>query len=147
MNDDRVLRQVAPYPYNLDELVERLDYRPGWVVGLEDLVRDEGSSGLTLVVTTVGYDSYHPDRGQTYRVRHLFPVPPATYNDQSWQRWLFDMLVKVETHEAAEFFAIDGERPYGPHHGPGNDPYIVFDHGDDEDRRTSFRGDVKEAGA
>lgn len=26
---------------------------------------------------------------------------------------------------------------------PGNDPYIVFEQGTDEDVRTSFRGEVK----
>ena len=53
------------------------------------------------------------------------------------------LITEVERHEACEFFQIDGERPYAPHHGPGNDPYIVFDHGTDEDVRTSFRGEVK----
>lgn len=95
------------------------------------------------MITTCGYNSYHPDRGETYRVNHYMPVPPAAYNRQSWQRWLLDQFLLVERHEACEFFTIDGERPYAPHHGPGNDPYIIFDHGTDTDRRTSFRGQLK----
>lgn len=147
----RTMQQRAPYPELLAELVERCEYRPGWRIALEELENRDThhgeevvSGGLTLIVTTVGYDSYHPDRGETYRVRHFFPVPPATYNEQSWRRWLFDRLIAVETHEAAEFFQIDGERPYAPQHGPGNDPYIIFEHGSDVERRTSFRGEVKD---
>lgn len=138
------MKQVAPDPAVLFDLVERVAYRPGWEVALEDLDRGQGSEGLTLTITTSGYNSYHPDRGQTYRVQHYMPVPPAAFDERSWRRWLFEQFLLVERHEACEFFAIDGERPYAPHHGPGNDPYIVFEHGTDEDVRTSFRGVVKQ---
>lgn len=137
------MRQTAPYPTTLAKLVEQLAYRPGWTFALQETDRGQGSEGLTFVITSLGYNSYHPDRGETYRVFHYFPVPPAAYNEQSWRRWLLDRLIEVETHEACEFFQIAGERPYAPHHGPGNDPYIVFEHGTDLDRRTSFRGEVK----
>lgn len=141
------MRQEAPDPLVLMELVAALTYRPGWTFHLVDLDRGQGSVGLTLDVVTRGFDSYHPERGETYRVHHYFPVPPAAYDRRSWQRWLFEQVLLVERHEAMEFFRIGGDRPYAPHHGPGNDPYIVFDHGTDEDVRTSFRGVVKEPGA
>lgn len=73
-------------------------------------------------------------------------MPPATYNRQSWRRWVLDCCVRVEGHEACEFFDDGGERPYAPNHGPGNDPYIVFDYSDPARRNTSFRGTVKENG-
>jgi hypothetical protein len=139
-----VNEQTAPYPQALADMVALLEYRPGWTFDLNDIDRGQGSAGLTFIITSLGYNSYHPDRGESYRVHHYFPVPPAAFNEQSWRRWLLDCLLKVETHECCEFFAIDGERPYAPHHGPGNDPYIIFEHGSDEDRRTSFRGEVKE---
>lgn len=136
--------QVAPQPFELFELVGKCSYRPGWVCYIEpDLDRGQGSKGLTLAIISRGYDTYHPDRGETYRVAHYFPVPPAAYDRRSWQRWLLEQFLLVERHEACEFFQIDGERPYAPHHGPGNDPYIIFEHGTDEDARTSFRGEVK----
>ena len=92
---------------------------------------------------------------------HYMPVPPAAFDRRSWRRWLFEQLLLVERHEACEFFRFEYdtpnqigterlgtnhhvERPYAPHHGPGNDPYIVFEHGLDVDVRTSFRGEVKE---
>jgi len=82
------------------------------------------------------------DAGETYRVNHYMPVPPAAFDERSWRRWLFDQCLLVERHEAMEFFAIDDERPYAPSHGPGNDPYIVREVGTETDQRTSFRGEL-----
>lgn len=134
--------QTAPYPSLLGDLVGALQYRPGWTCRLTNLDRGQGSVGLTLVITTLGYDSYHPENGETYRVNHYMIVPTANYNRQSWQRWLLEQFILVERHEACEFFRIDGQRPYAPHHGPGNDPYIVFERGTDEEARTMFTGEV-----
>jgi len=138
----KTMTQVAPYPDILDSLVSRLKYRSGWKFGLRDVDRGQGSWGLTFEVIGQYPDTYHPQN--TIRVSHYFPVPPAAYDERSWRRWLFERLLEVERHEAAEFFKIDGERPYAPHHGPGNDPYIIFEHGTDVDVRTSFRGELNE---
>lgn len=157
--------QVAPYPNVLEDLVAHLRYRPGWRVALEDIVRDPASShgaearGLTFIVTTLGFDSYHPERGETYRVNHYFPVPAATYNYASWQRWLLDCILKVESHEACEFFVLEYDegvregapddadglvrrRPFAPTHGPGDDPYIIHEYASTTQRRTRFTGEV-----
>jgi len=143
------MRQEAPYPGALAYLAERLSYRPGWTFRLAHLDRGQGSEGLTLIITTLGYNSYHPDQGETYRVNHYMPVPPAAFDHRSWQRWLFDQCLLVERHEAMEFFTIHDSpgsehfvKPYAPSHGPGNDPYIVREIGTGLDQRTSFRGEV-----
>src|SRR5258708_5778221 len=139
--------QKAPYPTILEDLVKKLKYRPGWTCRLySTLNRGQGSEGLTLIITTLGYDSYHPDKGQHYRVNHYMPVPPAAYDERSWRRWLFEQFLLVERHECMEFFVIGTKRPYAPHHGPGNDPYIVFDHGTAVDTRTMYTGEVLPAG-
>jgi hypothetical protein len=39
--------------------------------------------------------------------------PPCAMLD--WQRWLFDVILKVEYHEAAEFFEVGGRKVYDPH--------------------------------
>lgn len=156
MTDDRQMSQTAPYPAELAALVLRLRYREhlGWKVWLEDdLQRDKPgrhtgeSRGMTLVVQRCGPDTYHPER--TIAVNHYFAVPPATYNEASWQRWLFDRLGDVDTHERMEDFTLTyGDdhaalvRPFAPQHGPGNDPYRVCEYATDEDRRTSFRGEL-----
>jgi hypothetical protein len=137
---DQTNTQVAPFPDELQRLVATCKLNPEWRVYLSDFERDEGCSGLTLIIQTMDYNTYHPERGRTYGVNHYFPVPPATYDRRSWRAWLFKRYQDVVLHEACEFFQINGERPYAPSHGPGNDPYLIREVGTDEDRRTSFRG-------
>ena len=140
------MHQVAPYPKVLGELVDKLTYRPGWKVSLVDMDRGQGSRGLTLDIITRGYNSYHPENGQYYQVHHYMIVPSASYDRESWANWLLEQFFLVERHEACEFFEIDGEKIFAPHHAPGADPYIVWHHGSDVDRRTSFKGVVKDEG-
>ena len=148
-----LLRQEAPFPHILAGLVARLAYKQGWTFRLVDLDRGQGSRGLTLVIRITGPDSYDPAR--EICVDHYMLVPPAAYDERSWRRWLFDQVLLVERHEAMEFFrlttpvgddSLDGalreDRPFAPSHGPGNDPYLIREVGTDEDRRTSFRGEV-----
>lgn len=159
MSESRQMQQVAPYPDELADLVAKLKYRPGWTFDLLDKDRGQGSKGLTLIITTRGYDSYNPDRGDGYRVHHYMLVPPAAYDRRSWVNWLFEQLLLVERHECAEFFRFEWDepdrigtevlgmnhrvlRPRAPAHGPGNDPYLMLDHGTDLDRRTRFTGEV-----
>lgn len=134
--------QTAPFPTALSDLVKGCTYRPGWHVWLEHEDRGQGSVGLTLTVQTNTVNSYRHD--EPLRVRHLFIVPAASYDVRSWQRWLFDRFVDVETHEAMEFFTIDGVKPLAPSHGPGNDPYLVRELGTKKDVQTSFRGELND---
>ncbi len=135
-------KEVEPTPTwdVLTDLVSKASYRPDWQVALTEVHRQIGGPGLRLDVLSVGFDSYHPDRGQTYRVRHSFIVPPASYNAQSWARWLLARFIDIETHEACEFLVIDGRRPFAPNHGPGHDPYMVRDLNTFEAAETTFRG-------
>lgn len=139
------MKQEAPYPDVLKALVDRLEYRPGWRFALEDTDRGQGSKGLTFCAVGQYPDSY--DVEKIIRVMHYFPVPPAAFNYVSWQRWLFERILDIERHESAEYFKIDGDRPYAPHHGPGNDPYLIFDHHDPDDVKIRFDGTVAETGS
>lgn len=132
--------QECPFPHELAALVAELEYRPNWEFAIGNCDRRNGCKGFTLVITTCGYDSYHPELGESYRVMHYMPVPPATFNRRSWQNWLFEQLLLVERHEAAEFFSVSGERPYAPLHSPGNDPYMRTELSTAAERDTSFRG-------
>ncbi|MCU1494843.1 MAG: hypothetical protein JWO62_2607, partial [Acidimicrobiaceae bacterium] len=152
------MRQYAPFPFDLAALVASVEYRPGWTIKLVDVERDpadthgHSAGGLTLIITTCGYNSYHPDRGEHYRVNHYSIVPAATYNRASWLRWLFEQFLLVERHEAMEFFSVtvphpdDGlpvrKRPFAPTHGPGDDPYIVHEAASAIQTATSFRGEI-----
>jgi len=142
-----VMRQEAPYPHVLADLLSRFTYSaPGreWAFTLADVDRGQGSKGLTLTINITGPDTYHPER--VISVNHYQLVPPAAYNERSWRHWLFAQISLVELHERMEFFRIDGEPAMPPAHGPGNDPYLVLEYGTDTDRRTSFRGVLDDDG-
>lgn len=143
---DRLNSQTAPYPDALKALVDKLTYRPGWKPRLENIDRGQGSTGLTLIIRSLGYDTYHVDRGETYEVNHFSPVPPAAFDGRAWERWLLDQFLLIEAHEACEFFQIGGRRPFAPNHGPGRNPYSIIETGTDQDARTSFRGELAMAG-
>ncbi len=134
------MRQAAPFPTVLAEMVEVLKYRPGWRFRLFDMDRGQGSVGLTLVIAVATTNSYPPYREMN--VQHLMPVPPAAFDMRSWRRWLFDQCVLVDLHEGCEFFEVDGDKPYAPSHGFGQSPYLVREVGTDEDRRMSFRNEL-----
>lgn len=134
------MTQEAPFPHALADLVAHLRYKT-WRFELAHEDRGQGSMGLTLIAHVTGPDTYNPATVRS--VSHLFIVPAASYNLESWQRWVFDRCLDVELHEAMEHFIVDGIRPYAPNHGPGQDPYIVRELTTDEARRTSFRGIVK----
>lgn len=164
--------QRAPYPTILAEMVAQVRYRLGWTVELKDLQRDDDhgrgtAGGLTLIITTRTSNSYRWTQCDlcsspvtNYQVHHYFVVPAATYDRRAWLRWLFDQFIKVEQHECAEYFRLvqegdfvlkDGSRtnefvrrPFAPIHAPGADPYSIVEYASDVERRTSFRGTVKE---
>jgi hypothetical protein len=137
------MHQAAPYPAELADLVARAKFRPGYKLWLEDRDRGQGCAGLTLIILTAEADTYHPERPRP--VYHYFAVPPAAYNRQSWQRWLFEQLHLVSKHEDMEWFRLaadDGteHRPLAPNHGTGWDPYLITEVAAETDRRTSYLG-------
>lgn len=111
-------------PPGLRNLVESLSYKPGWEFSLVEEYAIDGSGGLTFYVLSRTEDSMKP--GQRSEVYHPFLVPPASYKRDVWAAWLFDRVRDVESHEAAEFFKIDGLREFAPHHSKGEDPYRVW---------------------
>lgn len=143
------MKQWGPYPWGLAQLLNDTKYKQGWRFSLDELVRDtlrDGTAlagGPTLCIWIDPPDAYNPDKRRP--VVHYFIVPAATYTPEAWRRWLFDRIMDVELHEAMEFFTVAGEHPYAPTHGPGQNPYVIHEYRDDIERRTSFRGDVKEA--
>jgi hypothetical protein len=135
------MTQLAPYPDLLAALVDQLAYKRGWRFALVDgYDRGQGSIGLTLIIGIVAPDSSDQDR--TICVDHLMPVPPAAYEERSWRDWLFDQILLVEQHEAAEFFMLGNDKPYAPLHQPGSNPYMRVEKATDVELRTSFRGVV-----
>lgn len=131
--------QVAPYPEALATMVRGLDLRPSWRATLGYVDRGQGSAGLTLSVYITEPDAYHNENLRS--VVHYFPVPPASYDEISWRRWLLDQMALVSLHEDMENFTIDGEKPFAPDHKPGRDPYTVIQRGTWADADVNFKGE------
>ena len=129
------MTQEAPWPHDLAAIVSGLEYRPGWSFALHSRDRGQGSKGLTFIIYARVQDSVGKvyagvERGDPITICHMFIVPAASYNYDSWLRWVLDRVLDVEQHEACEFFRVDGERVYAPHHSEGEDPYIIWQIGD-----------------
>lgn len=125
--------QRGPFPYALRDLIARWTYMPGWSARLETRDREPGCMGLDLIisVTSPNTDAEPDETGYWPKITiwHGFIVPAATYDELTWRRWFFDCILLVHAHEAGEFFKIDGSRPYAPHHGPGRNPYVIYERG------------------
>ena len=111
-------------PPHLRALIDSLTYKPGWEFSLGVFRVDGQARGWAFYVVSFTTNSLRPPL--QIRVRHEFLVPPASYNRDTWAAWLFDRVRDVETHEAGEFFRLDGVREFAPHHGNGEDPYRVW---------------------
>lgn len=144
--------QYAPWPDALAAAVAEFQYKEGWRFYLNTIDRDFEdeerkiaiAGGLTLQILVPCQDSYHPE---LYRpVMHYHPVPAATYNRQSWERWIIDRVMETETHEAAEWarFVVPNveaeRRPFAATHGPGDNPYVLHEYATEEQRQTSYLG-------
>jgi hypothetical protein len=119
----------------LQDIVDKTTCKPGWCFSLfkED-------DALRLVIFVPGHDSYNPEN--VMNVNHFFPVPTATYNKKTWQRWVFECCRGVENHELGEWFKVSDQRPFAPLHGPGEDPYTVHEFRDEVDARTIQDGSI-----
>lgn len=122
----------------LETIIKTLKGPPGWSFHLAD---EDGAKRLVITLETVS--NYDPDK--PFRVGHWHPVPIATYNEKTWQRWIFDQCIRTMNHEIGEALVFDGKRPFTPMHGPGEDPYLVHDNRTDLERRTMQDGSVRPA--
>lgn len=95
--------------------VSGLAYKPGWTLKVA-----HRADGPTLCIYATCPDSLAPSRTRT--TQHMFPIPETIGDRRAWARWVFARLLDAERHEAAEFFQVDGSRPFFPAHGDG-DPY------------------------
>lgn len=166
--DDQML-QWAPFPYDLQQLVREARCWSEWEFTLVHEQRDPPSThsgsagGLTMEIVVRAPDPYNPVPCDTCGKLHnntgtrfLYPVPAATYDQQTWMDWLMDCVEQTSLHEVREAFyleytTVDGddkqttrqEHVFAPNHGPGRDPYRRYSYSTDEQKRTSFRGEVK----
>lgn len=106
----------------LGEVVDAVTYVDRSRFALE---RDDDANYALLYIFITAPNSYRDDRADRH-TRHEFVVPVATYDRENWIRWLFEQLKSIEIHEVCEWFKVDGQRVYPPHHGNGEIPYVEW---------------------
>lgn len=114
--------QRAPYPDDLEKLLEDFAYKASWRFRLRFLQRGH-THGLTLQIDFPTINTYDPTK--ELFLSALFAVPPETWDRDTWQGWLFRTIVALETHEASEWFRVKGFRPYSPDHSLYGDAYTT----------------------
>lgn len=95
-----------------------LGYKPGWSFKIA------GPGGRYLCAFVTSPDSLHPSVSRC--TQHQFEIPDGL-DARGFARWAFDRILQAERHEAAEFFTVNGERPFWPNH-EGGDPYADVEH-------------------
>jgi hypothetical protein len=119
----------------LAKVVSEVECLPGWTFHLQD---EDGA--LRLVITLDTRSNF--DFEKRFRVAHFHPVPITTYNEKSWRRWVFEQCRRTMNHELGEALRFNGERPFRPLHGPGEDPYTVHEYRPEADARTLQDGTI-----
>ncbi len=120
----------------LETALQTITYKDGSRFALN---RDDESNWARLDFFMHLPNAFRDDRADRY-TRFEFLVPIATYDQENWTRWVFVCIKGVEIHEICEWFRVNGERPYAPHHGNGEDPYVEW-HPSDPERAAKSPGD------
>lgn len=103
------------------ELAPRLNYKPGWAF------KAGGPDGQYLCVMVASLDSSNPSN---YRnTQHMREVPGGL-GPMALARWVFAFVLDIERHEAGEFFAVEGHKPFFPNHQDEGDPYAYVERWD-----------------
>jgi hypothetical protein len=122
----------------LRRLVSEMYGPPGWSF---DVV-DKGPVAA-LMIHVSARDNYDANQRRTTSHEHL--APPASYNEKTWRRWIFDRCLASMAHEMGEQVRWGDIRPFAPTHGPGEDPYTVREYRDPIDVLTTQYGRVRVA--
>jgi hypothetical protein len=108
----------AREPVNLVQVLFGLKYKPNW--------------SFRIVPYKLGWKMYcdhqttHSETGGPTIVHHGMVVPDQPrWGVITWRRWVFDQLILCETHEAGEFFSVNGVKPFAPQHGSAVNPYVI----------------------
>lgn len=117
------LWQTAPYPHNLKAIIEKVEYLD-WALNLDFYERQVGGEGLTLRIRFQAPDSCYPETGVIFLI-HDFEVPARVFDDETWQRWVFDCIMLAHRHEAMESFYVAGQRVFFPEHKQTSDLYEI----------------------
>lgn len=101
----------------IDELrseLNKVTYRPGWKFTLYP----HPYEGMWLSIMAELPDAHHPGKTTVVNIKTAVPpIPDVTY----FHEWLLHRLIRVESHEAREFYRVGGETFRDPHAPEAND--------------------------
>jgi len=100
---------------DIREHLARVSYKPGWRFEAHD-TEFEGPFVRILVDVP---DSYNPGEATTLGINSIVAVNDTDELD----RWLINRIIRIESHEAREFYKRDGKIIFDPH--SEGEPYHV----------------------
>lgn len=86
----------------------RLTYKPGWSFE----VRDAAWEGPFVRILVEVEDSYSPGATTILGINSFIP---AVTSPEALEHWLLQRIIRIESHEAREFFKRDGQVVFDPH--------------------------------
>lgn len=92
----------------VSEEMDKITYKPGWSWSLYETPWEGWWISIRLEVI----DSRHPDEVQVQNIRS--PLPPFQTISQV-HVWMLWRLMRIEVHEAREFYRVDGVLYDDPH--------------------------------
>lgn len=119
-------------PKQFENLVSRITYKPYWEIRCEALAPWKGrreafelniigrvvDSNQKLPVIDGPIGEFHHVHQEliTVESRHIIEKHEIEYMEEEQAvQFLFQLIKRVEDHEAQEFFRINGQRRYDPH--------------------------------
>lgn len=89
------------------EQLTRIAYKPGWDFDIVDALPFEDTLSLRIQFPIdLGGEMFHTLVGR---------VIPSGLEPGQFSEWLWGIVLEVETHEAGDWFTVDGSRPHDPH--------------------------------
>jgi hypothetical protein len=99
----------------LQRQLNRISYKPGFGFRLYEHRHGEG---VWIAITALLPNSYKPEESTVICVRS--PVPPIPTGAYFFE-WLSWRVRRLEAHEVAEWFKVDGQPLHDPHAPDANE--------------------------
>lgn len=114
----------------LKKIVSKMKYKPGFSLdiyqgsrnGVFDYIWGDYVLGMqpdgviTVAIAFTGEDAHKP--GNQCQIRNMTKLQQSLvdrWNEYDAQKWIYDLILTLEKHEAGEWLTFDGKRPFDPH--------------------------------
>jgi hypothetical protein len=93
---------------DINRELDRIAYKPGFTFK----AYDDQWEGQKIRIQAEVPDAYNPDETVTLGIDSFLP---PLLDEWEVRRWLMWRLLRIENHEAREFFRLDGNILWDPH--------------------------------